>query len=164
MSECLRIVRPSGYLLTFSDWRMLPTCADAIQAAGFVWRGIIAWDKGRGARAPHTGLPRHQCEYILTATKGVSRPNPHSGPLDGCLKFPVLQKDKFHVTGKPTALLEQLVQIVGPGATILDPFAGSHTTGVACIRQGRRYIGIEQDPHYHDVGLKRLEEAALNMT
>lgn len=49
LSECLAIVRDSGYLLTFSDWRMLPASTDVLQAAGFVWRGLIAWDKGDGA-------------------------------------------------------------------------------------------------------------------
>ena len=65
LAECWRIVRPGGYILMFSDWRQLPAASDALQMGGFVWRGTIAWDKGRGARAPHKGYFRHQCEYIL---------------------------------------------------------------------------------------------------
>jgi len=43
------------------------------------------------------------------------------------------------------------------GDTILDPFMGSGTTGVACIRTGRRFIGIEIEPRYFDISVKRIE-------
>ena len=61
---CLRIVRPGGYALLFTDWRQLPAATDALQAGGWVWRGVIAWDKGLASRIPHTGYFRHQCEYV----------------------------------------------------------------------------------------------------
>lgn len=157
ISECLRIVKPGGYFLTFTDWRQLPTASDALQAGGWVWRGIVAWDKTTAARAPHTGYFRHQCEYIVWGTKGTSRPATHGGPFPGCFTIPVLQKDKFHVTGKPTALMVELVKIVPPGATILDPFMGSGTTGVAAVRTGRRFIGVETDDHYLEIARKRIE-------
>jgi DNA modification methylase len=47
------------------------------------------------------------------------------------------------------------------GETILDPFMGSGTTGVACLRTGRRFIGIEIEPRYFDIAVKRIE-AELN--
>lgn len=164
LSECLRIVKPSGYLLTFSDWRQLPTTADAIQAGGWVWRGIVVWDKGRGARAAHTGYFRSQTEYVLWGTKGVSRKAEHGGPFDGVYRQSVKQKDKHHITGKPTDLMRQLVQIVSPNAVILDPMAGSFTTGVAAILEGRRFIGIEMEKHYHDLGHQRIEQAMKEIT
>ena len=45
------------------------------------------------------------------------------------------------------------------GATILDPFMGSGTTGVACVRLGRRFIGMELEPKYFDIACKRIEQA-----
>jgi site-specific DNA-methyltransferase (adenine-specific) len=60
-------------------------------------------------------------------------------------------------TQKPEALLEQLASIVPSGGTILDPFMGSGTTLVACIRTGRRGIGIEIDPGYFAIAKKRIE-------
>lgn len=132
---------------------------DALQAAGWTWRGIAVWDKGRGARSPHKGYIRHQCEYVVWATKGpVPRPT-HGGPFDGCYHESVRKKDKHHMTGKPTPLLEQLVQITPPGGLVLDPFAGSATTGVACLRQGRRFIGFEESAAYCDVSSTRLMAA-----
>ena len=149
LSECLRIVKPSGYVLMFTDWRQLPTASDAIQAAGWVWRGIISWDKTEGARAPHTGYFRHQCEYLVWGTRGVSKKN--SGPWPGAFRFPVLQRDKHHLTGKPTELLRRLVRVAPPGGLVLDPFMGSGTTGVACALEGRRFIGAEIDPGYFEI-------------
>ena len=160
LSECLRIVKPSGYALCFSDWRQLPTLTDVLQSGGWVWRGLISWDKGRGARAVHTGYFRHQCEYIAWGTSGVSVPASHGGPFDGSITIPVLQSDKHHMTGKPTKLMSDLVLVVPPGSTVLDPFMGSGTTGVACMQTGRNFIGCEIDPGYFEIAKKRIENAA----
>jgi DNA modification methylase len=54
-----------------------------------------------------------------------------------------------------------LVQLFSqPGDVICDPFMGSGSTGVACMRLGRRFVGIELDPRYFDIACKRIEEAA----
>ena len=161
LSECARIVKPSGYALTFCDWRQLPLASDALQAGGFVWRGVVVWDKGEGARAPHTGYFRHQSEYVVWGTLGVSVAADWGGPWPGYIAHPVLQSDKHHMTGKPTGVMEKLVQCVRPGGTALDPFMGSGTTGVACVRTGRRFIGIEIDPGYFAIAQRRIAEAQL---
>lgn len=159
LTECLRITEPSGYCLMFTDWRQLPTAADALQAAGWVWRGVVAWDKGRGARAPHTGFFRHQCEYIVWGTNGTSKPADHGGPWDGCLKYPVKQSEKQHMTGKPIGLMERLVRVVKPGGVVLDPFCGSGTTAVACAHEGRACVAIENSAHYHAIAAARVRKA-----
>lgn len=65
-----------------------------------------------------------------------------------------------HPCPKPLALMEALVSdFTDPGDTILDPFAGSGTTGVAAIRLGRNFIGWEKDPKYHAAAMKRLSAA-----
>lgn len=154
-SECRRLVKPGGYCLIFTDWRQLPTMSDVLQAGGFVWRGIIAWDKGRGSRAPHKGYFRHQCEYVVWGTNGRCE-STESGPWDGCIQQAVLQRDKHHITGKPTDLMKQLVQCVPPGGTVLDCFGGSGTTAVACAQTGRRCIAIEQSPEYTEISRHRV--------
>ena len=65
---------------------------------------------------------------------------------------------RFHPTQKPVALMEWCIDF-SDGHLILDPFMGSGTTGVACIRAGRRFIGIEKDEEYFDIALKRIREA-----
>ena len=90
-------------------------------------------------------------------TKGQCKKAVHVGPYPGCLKFPVLQKDKFHLAGKPTALMEELVKIVPEESIILDPFIGSGTTAVAARKQNRNFIGIEKSDVYYQIVLNRLK-------
>ena len=62
-----------------------------------------------------------------------------------------------HPTQKPLRLMMELVEdFTDPGETILDPFAGSGTTGVACLRLGRRFIGIEKRAPYFELACERL--------
>lgn len=65
-----------------------------------------------------------------------------------------------HPTQKPVALMRWLVRLIGPpGGTVLDPFMGSGTTGVACVTEGREFIGIELDPDYHRIAQARIAHA-----
>lgn len=121
IAECTRVLKPGGYFMAFTDWRQLPVMTDAVQAGGIFWRGIIAWDKGRGARAPHKGYFRHQCEYIVWGTKGAAIQLEHDGPFDGCIQSTVKRDDKHHMTGKPTALMRELVRPVLPGGGSARP-------------------------------------------
>lgn len=160
IEECMRLLRPGGYFLVFTDWRQLPVMTDAVQAGGVFWRGLVVWDKGAGARAPHKGYFRHQCEYVVWGTKGPTTVAEHDGPFPGCVQATVRQADKHHLTGKPTALMEELVRCVPPGGLILDPFAGSGTTGVAALKTGRRFIGIEREAAYAAIAEERLRGVA----
>ena len=65
---------------------------------------------------------------------------------------------KEHPTQKPLALMTWCIGRVD-GQTILDPFMGSGTTGVAAIKLGRKFIGIEIEPKYFDIACRRIEEA-----
>lgn len=64
-----------------------------------------------------------------------------------------------HPSQKPVELMEWCVRRHGNAETILDPFMGSGTTGVACVKLARKFTGIEQDPDYFDIACKRIEEA-----
>ena len=70
-----------------------------------------------------------------------------------------------HPTQKPLALLERIILAsTGLGDLILDPFTGSSTTGVAAVKHGRRFIGIDTDTQYLDLSVKRLEQELGNTT
>jgi len=65
-----------------------------------------------------------------------------------------------HPTVKPTNLMRYLCRLVTPaGGTVLDPFMGSGTTGVAAVQMGRRFIGIEREPKYFEIARRRIEDA-----
>ena len=159
LTECYRVMKIGSPVLLFTDWRQLPLTADLLQAGGFVWRGIAVWDKGGGCR-PTFGRFSHQAEYVVWGSKG-----PMGSARDGIRTLPgvyqhgVKQSDKHHLTGKPTPLMEDLLKIVTPGGLILDPFAGSATTGVAAAKTGHRFVGIEKQPEYAAISRQRLQDA-----
>lgn len=65
-----------------------------------------------------------------------------------------------HPTVKPNDLMRWLVRLVCPkGGTVLDPFMGSGTTGVAAIQEGMNFVGIERDPHYYEIASRRVAAA-----
>jgi DNA modification methylase len=70
------------------------------------------------------------------------------------------EKRHGHPTQKPVALMEWCLGFLPDAKTILDPFAGSGTTLVACQRMGRHGTGIELDPDYFDIACRRVDEAA----
>jgi len=64
-----------------------------------------------------------------------------------------------HPTQKPVEVMRWCIGHVPDAATILDPFMGSGTTGVAAVKMGRKFVGIEQEASYFDIACKRMEEA-----
>lgn len=155
LGECHRVLSEGAPVCLFSDWRQLPLMTDLLQAAGFVWRGVLVWDKGLSAR-PQPGRPRQQGEFIVWGSKG-----PYDGrgrpPLPGVISAPpVPPRRRRHLTEKPVEVVEPLVQLVREGGRVLDPFAGSAPVAEACRRQGRDYLGMELSPAYLAVARERL--------
>lgn len=66
---------------------------------------------------------------------------------------------KEHPTQKPVALMDWCLGFVPNAKTILDPFMGSGTTGVACVKAGRTFAGIERDPAYFEISCRRIAKA-----
>lgn len=67
-------------------------------------------------------------------------------------------KENIHPTVKPISLMEYLVKLITPpDAIVLDPFMGSGTTGIACIRLGHKFYGIEKDEKYFAIATKRIK-------
>lgn len=64
-----------------------------------------------------------------------------------------------HPTQKPLAVMRFTLSEIGPAQSILDPFMGSGTTGVAAVQLGRKFIGIEIEPKYFDIACKRISAA-----
>lgn len=155
--ECRRIVRPSGSLLVFCDWRMLSHLAPAIESVGLRHQDVVVWDKGTFGLG--NGF-RRQHELILHFTFG--QPKYHARDVGNVIRCPrVRADDRQHQTEKPVDLMSDLVRVtVPPGGVCLDPFAGSGTTGVACVLEGRGFVGIEQEEAYVEIARRRIDEAS----
>ena len=68
-------------------------------------------------------------------------------------------EDRFHPTQKPLTVMKWVIDLCPKSDTILDPFMGSGTTGVAAVQMGRKFIGIEREPKYFDIACQRIEQA-----
>jgi site-specific DNA-methyltransferase (adenine-specific) len=159
LSQARRITKPGGVLCVFTDWRQLPTTTDAIQCGGWVWRGIVPWNKSEAAR-PQKGRFRQQCEYIVWGTAG-----PMVEAVETCLPgyFSYLtmssNNGKEHIAQKPEELMSDILGVTAAGAVVLDPFMGSGSTGAACVKLGRGFIGCEIDPAYFAIAQRRIADA-----
>lgn len=157
LNKCRQKAKQESVCAVFVDWRNLAAMTDALQAAGWIYRGIVVWDKGASRAIPNRF--RNDCEYIVWGTNGQRKTEYKSGVFvgAGCFHIPsVPQKEKQHQTQKPVALLKKLLEICPEGGTVLDPFMGSGSTGVACVEMGRKFIGIELDPGYFQTSKERI--------
>jgi site-specific DNA-methyltransferase (adenine-specific) len=164
LSEALRVTKPQGYIMMFCDWRQQPTASDAIQLGGWVWRGTVPWDKGRGARAPHPGYFRHQAEYVVWGTNGgCVSDNGLGGPFDGVIRYSIKPGEKHHPTGKPVQVMREVMAPVPVGGLILDPFSGSGSTHVAAIETRRLCLGFEMMDHHVETSRVRIAAARAGL-
>lgn len=164
MGEAMRVVKPGGYLFTFTDWRQIPAITDAVQCGGWIWKGMVPWDKMGGR--PNMGWFRSQCEYIITASNGamgMEQEREVKVCAPGLYRHRVLQSEKMHITGKPVKLMEFLMSVLAPGSVIVDPFCGSFTTLLAARNLNHIGIGMEMSPAYCRVGVARLSQQTLGL-
>lgn len=157
--DATKAAKPGAMLCTFTDWRQLPATTDAIQAAGWLWLGVVPWDKVNGRPMPNRFTA--QAEYVVWGTNGprsfeLEGATYHGGVLRG---MPPTGDRRVHSTQKPVDVIEKLAATAPTDGVVLDPFMGSGTTGVACVQTGRRFIGIEKEPRYFDIAVHRIEAA-----
>ena len=164
MCEWLQMVRaackPGAPICLFIDWRQLPSMTDALQWAGWIWRGQIVWDKQ--VSRPQRGRFRQQSEFALWASNGPLPMDRPVGCLPGVFRY-TNPANRIHVTEKPLQLMRDVVQICVPGGRILDPFAGAGTTVLAAVKEGYEAVGIEVTDAYYKLGSDRVR-FALNAT
>jgi site-specific DNA-methyltransferase (adenine-specific) len=158
LSQCLRVCKPGGHVFVFTDWRQLPITTDAVQAGGWVWRGLVVWDKRVGR--PMKGRFRNHLEYVVWASAGGLGKGEEVYPSTLISVAPPSSGEREHLTQKPVKLFDELLSVIPAGSVVLDPFAGSGSAGVAVVRGGRNYIGIEQMAENCEIARRRIAEAA----
>lgn len=109
----------------------------------------LVWDKGAGFK----GRSYAEAELAWASFDANVRVIGHDPLARGDYK------GKSHPTQKPLAVMKWCIEQAGHPQTILDPFMGSGTTGVAAVQMGRQFIGIEREVKYFDIACKRIEEA-----
>jgi len=165
IDKVIELLDNNGSLFFFNDWKNIGEMARYAEAKGMDIKDCFRWEKTNP-------MPRNRDRrYITDFELGVwlvkkkakwvfnrqdekyQRPKFVSGIVTG------KEKTK-HTTQKPITLMEHLVKIhTNENNTILDPFMGSGTTGVACKNLNRNFIGIELDKDYFNIAKKRIDEA-----
>lgn len=158
----LRLVRSrctnGAILCSFIDWRQLPALTDAVQLAGFLWRGVAVWSKKFGRPTP--GRFSNACEYVVWGSNG---PMPERDAYPPGVFECSPPKNREHIAQKPIDVMQWVVSVVPPGALVLDPFMGSGSTLVAAKAKGCPAIGIEVDERYCEIAARRLSQEVFSL-
>lgn len=203
--ELIRVLKPGGFCIVFSQARLYHRMAMALEDAGFEIRDMLAWkyegqakafsqthfilgDKRLSAEEKErlckemagykTPQLKPQMEPMVLAQKprigtfvenwqkfGVGLVN-FSVSLDGRCPGNVMEIAKQagkrsginHLTVKPVSLISHLIGLFSrEGHTVLDPFAGSGSHGIAALKNRRKFIGIEKEPRYWQMAMERIK-------
>ena len=147
-----------GWVVWMTDSVLALAVRTALEGAGrYAFAPLPFYQAGRSVRLSGDG-PSSWTDWIVVArTKAQMK----WGTLPGGYIAGPGWNDKARMGGKPTLLMEALVRDYSrPGQLVLDSHMGAGTTGVACLRNGRRFIGCEVDEPSFDIACRRIEQAA----
>jgi len=182
ISECLRVLKPNGTIAISGTYHSIYKCGFLLQKLNCRIINDITWFKPNGAPALAGRNFTASHETILWASKGKKAKHVFNYQIS---KNWEVENDKLyskgkqmrsvwsipstpkreklegnHPTQKPLEVLRRLVSMcTNEGDTVLDPFCGSGTTGVACVLLGRNFIGIDLDESYLELSEKRMKMA-----
>lgn len=150
-----------GWLLVFTLAEGVRAWRDGIQAAGGKWHGSLFWVKPDAAPRFNGQGPARGAECAALAWCGGGYRSWNAGGKRGVYTHCVnVDRQGEHPTEKPISLMSELVaDFTKPGELICDPFCGSGATGVAAVKAGRRFIGIEQNDRWFDLSCRRISDA-----
>lgn len=155
-----RVLKEGGAVYVFVCWDRLGEWQEKMVEAGLRARSCIVWDKVVHGLADLRTCWAPQYEMILFAAKGRHTLR-GTRPKDILTVQRVDPLKLVHPYEKPMSLISMLIKASSDkGQTVLDPFMGSGTTGVAAIKTGREFIGIEIDRGYFDIAKRRIERAS----
>jgi len=180
ISECLRVLKPNGTIAISGTYHSIYKCGFLLQKLDCRLINDITWFKpngapalaGRNFTASHETIlwaskgkkAKHIFNYTISKNWEVENDKLHSKgkQMRSVWSIPSTPKreklEGSHPTQKPLELLRRLIAMcTNEGDTVLDPFCGSGTTGVACVLLQRNFIGIDLDQSYLDLSAKRMK-------
>jgi site-specific DNA-methyltransferase (adenine-specific) len=181
ISELKRVLKPHGSLWISGTYHSIYLCGYALARNGYKILNDITWYKPNAA-------PNLSCRYFTASHETIlwAKPDKHARHTfnydlmrngnwsEDRMKVPnkqmrsvwsintVPREEKLHgkhPTQKPLKLLERIVlSSTNPDDVVLDPFTGSSTTGLACHKHGRKFIGFDIEKDYLDLSIKRFQD------
>ena len=159
ISEARRVLKPTGSLWAFLNWRSLVTFQQAAATLGGPIESLLVWDKEWIGPSGPRGL---RPSYELVALWAMPDFRIKDRSLADIQRFKWSAfKPHGHPAEKPEALAAWLItHCTEPGQLVLDPFMGSGTPGAAAVSLGRDFIGIEQDPVWVEAARQRIQSTS----
>ena len=163
MAQAKRVLKPTGYLLCFGNWRSIPTLIRALALAELPATSCLVWDKQWiGPAGPAQLRPRFEV-VMFSGMPEAKIPDRSAPDILACKWMAGNMRETNHAAEKPVALLRRLIElVVPPGGHVVDPFTGSGTTGCACLLEGRTFHGIEREPAHVETARARLAATAID--
>ncbi len=159
------------FLYCFAKWTTMQVYIDKIKS-NYKVKDVLIWDKkAHGAGDLSSYAPTY--EMIIYATKNKDKLKfkkrkqniIHQWRVDGGATGISTKNVLCHPAQKPVELITSIIEdCTSEGDTILDPFMGSGTTGVACVQTGRNFIGCEISEEYFKIAERRIKEAQEQLT
>lgn len=187
LKECQRLLKKDGTMWVSGTYHSIHPCGYAMQQLGIHILNEIVWFKPNAS-------PNLSCKYFTASHESLiwARKNykakhyfNYAAMKDGNFPKDTLKKEgkqmrtvwvipatpqeekKFgrHPTQKPLALLERIIQAsTKPDAVVFDPFMGSGTTGVAALKLGRKFVGVDNEKAYCELAKKRIDAATSQLS
>jgi len=151
-----------GWFIAFCTPEGVGRWADAINESPLKYKRACVWVKPDSTPQFNGQGPAQGYECFVCAWNGSGHARWNAGGKRGVYTHCVNNSERHgeHPTEKPRRLMAEIIgDFTNDGETILDPFMGSGTTGVAAVQMGRDFIGIEHEPRYFDIACKRIEDA-----
>ena len=186
MEACRRVLKPHATLWVSGTYHSIYQCGHALQALGYHILNDIAWFKPNASpnlscryfTASHETLiwarkekkAKHTFNYELMKNgrwteDGLKKPGLQMRSVwSMSTPRPIEKRLGKHPTQKPEDLLKRIVlSSTNKGDLVIDPFTGSSTTGIAAYLYGRKFIGVDTEPKFLDLSIKRFEELNRNL-
>lgn len=152
-AELYRVLKPDSYCVSFYGWGKADRFLSVWRECGFYPIGHFVWVKQYASTVRHVQM-KHEQAYLLAKGHPAMPARPPADVLPW--KY---TGNKLHPTQKPVSSLKPLVEAFCPvGGIVLDPFAGSGSTGIAAWMTRRRYVLIEKDADYYAKARARITQ------
>lgn len=161
---CAPYVKAGGSVIIFNDWKNLSYLVEALLDNGFVIKDLIRWEKTNPMPRNVNSRYVMDFEVAIWAVKGSKQKWTFNKPNDVPYLRPAFRTSvllggnkRIHPTQKSLQVFSELIKIhSNENDIVFDPFAGSGTTAVACLKLKRRFIGCEIDSNYYQKAIARL--------
>lgn len=162
ISECYRVLKEGTHFYTFCNTNDIGEYLEVAKECGFKLHNIITMIKD-------TGMPNRwylkNCELILFFRKGRAKKINDMTCRDWIqVKMPTKRTGKYHITEKPMSVIDIFITNSSEeGDIVLDLFMGSATTGISCIKNKRKFIGLEKNLNTFTIAENRIKEYILTL-